>query len=101
MKKTIAETKDSLLAKVGQMHVKGTTALGPAVLTSVAMASKGAPGSQVIVCTDGMANVGLGSFRGYGGGDDALAFYDQVGLLAEQNGVMVNLITIQGAEANI
>lgn len=84
------------------MHVKGTTALGPAVLTSVAMASKGAPGSQVIVCTDGMANVGLGSFRGYGGAEDgALAFYDQVGLLAEQNGVMVNLITIQGAEANI
>jgi len=71
------------------MHVNGTTALGPAVLTSVAMASKGAPGSQVIVCTDGMANVGLGSFRGlggfggYGGGDDSLAFYDQVGLLAE------------------
>ena len=104
MKKPIAETKDSLLQKVGQMHVNGTTALGPAVLTSVAMASKGAPGSQVIVCTDGMANVGLGSFRGfggYGGGEDSLAFYDQVGLLAEQNGVMVNLITIQGAEANI
>ena len=66
------------------MHVKGTTALGPAVLASVAMASKGAPGSQVIVCTDGMANVGLGSFRGYGGeGADALAFYDKVGALAE------------------
>jgi hypothetical protein len=30
-----------------------------------------------------------------------MAFYDQVGLLAEQSGVMVNLITIQGAEANI
>ena len=46
------------------MQVKGTTALGPGVLTSVAMASKGAPGSQVIVLTDGMANVGLGTFRG-------------------------------------
>ena len=54
------------------MQIKGTTALGPAVLTSVAMASKGAPGSQVIICTDGMANVGLGSFNmyGYGGGQD-------------------------------
>ena len=72
MKKTIAETKDSLLQRVGQMCIKGTTALGPAVLTSVAMASKGAPGSQVIICTDGMANVGLGSFNmyGYGGGQD-------------------------------
>jgi Mg-chelatase subunit ChlD len=63
MNKTISETKDALLARVGQMHTKGRTALGPAVLTSVAMASKGAPGSQVIICTDGMANVGLGSFQ--------------------------------------
>jgi hypothetical protein len=38
---------------------------------SVAMASKGAPGSQVIICTDGMANVGLGAFSMYNmqGGD--------------------------------
>ena len=60
----MSETKDTLLGRVGNMQVKGTTALGPGVLTSVAMASKGAPGSQVIVLTDGMANVGLGTFRG-------------------------------------
>lgn len=65
MNKPINETKDSLLARVGQLRVKGRTALGPAVLTSVAMASKGAPGSQVIICTDGMANVGLGAFSSY------------------------------------
>ena len=40
----------------------GPTALGPALLTSVALASKGAPGSTVILCTDGLANIGLGSF---------------------------------------
>ena len=40
----------------------GPTALGPAVLTSIAMASEGAPGSIVVVCTDGLANVGVGSF---------------------------------------
>ena len=62
MNRPISETKDALLARVGSLGVNGRTALGPAVLTSVAMASKGAPGSQVIVCTDGMANVGLGSF---------------------------------------
>ena len=44
------------------MHTKGITALGHAVLTSVAMASKGAPGSQVIILTDGVANQGIGSF---------------------------------------
>lgn len=40
----------------------GPTALGPAVLTAIALAGEGAPGSTVIVCTDGLANVGLGSF---------------------------------------
>jgi hypothetical protein len=41
----------------------GPTALGPGVLTAIALAGEGAPGSTVIVCTDGLANVGLGSFE--------------------------------------
>jgi len=40
----------------------GSTALGPAVLTSVALASEGKPGSTVVICTDGLSNRGLGSF---------------------------------------
>ena len=73
------------------------------MLTSIAMASKGAPGSQIIVCTDGMANVGVGAFEHYGGGggQSAAQFYDKLGEYAEENGVMVNLVTIAGAEANI
>ena len=40
----------------------GPTALGPAILTAISLAGEGSPGSTVIVCTDGLANVGLGSF---------------------------------------
>lgn len=40
----------------------GPTAMGPALITAIAMASSGAPGSSVVVCTDGLANVGLGAF---------------------------------------
>jgi hypothetical protein len=37
------------------------TALGPAILTSVALAAnEGKSGSSVFVCTDGLANYGLG-----------------------------------------
>ncbi len=37
------------------------TALGPAILTSVVLAANGGkPGSSVFVCTDGLANYGLG-----------------------------------------
>ena len=105
MNKPISETKESLLHRVSEMHTKGITALGPAVLTSVAMASKGAPGSQVIILTDGMANQGIGCFSGFsrfvGEDTDALAFYEKVGKLAEDSGVLVNLVTIAGCEANI
>jgi len=66
MNKPVSETKDALQNRVAAMSTKGRTALGPAVLTSVAMASKGAPGSQVIICTDGMANVGIGAFSNNG-----------------------------------
>jgi hypothetical protein len=39
----------------------GPTALGPAVLTAVSMASKQKIGSQIVICTDGLANIGLGA----------------------------------------
>ena len=102
MNRPICETKESLLHRVSQMQTKGATCLGPAVLTSVAMASKGAPGSQVIILTDGMANQGIGSF-GYLANQqqDSLAFYERVGKLAEETGVLVNLVTIDSCEANI
>lgn len=38
--------------------------MGPALLASVLLASEGKPGSAVIICTDGLANKGLGSFEG-------------------------------------
>ena len=45
-----------------QLEENGPTALGPAVLTAVSIAGEGALGSTVILCTDGLANVGLGAF---------------------------------------
>lgn len=40
----------------------GPTALGPGLASAIALASQGAPGSSVVLCTDGLANVGLGAF---------------------------------------
>ena len=45
------------------MKADKQTALGPAVLTSIAMASQGCKGSSVVICTDGLANKGLGSLE--------------------------------------
>jgi hypothetical protein len=55
------------------MEYRGSTALGPALLLSVAMAARGKPGSKVILYTDGMANIGLGAFSS--SGVDRTGFY--------------------------
>jgi hypothetical protein len=49
----IKETFHSLDLKVANMKTEGSTALGPGLLTSIALAGEGTLGSQVIVCTDG------------------------------------------------
>lgn len=102
--KPICETKDALKAKLEAIEETGPTALGPAVLTSVAMATQGAAGSCVVICTDGLANVGLGAF------DDCIteaeqvaadSFYTQIGQIAQQAGITINVVSIEGDECNI
>ena len=82
----------------------GPTALGPAVLTSIALASEGSAGSQVVICTDGLANIGVGAF------DEAKTeveiakvdeFYERVGEFAKSKGVTVNIVSIIGDECNL
>jgi malic enzyme len=48
------------------LRATNSTALGPGMLTAVGLASLGSPGSQVIVCTDGEANMGIGSYKDTG-----------------------------------
>ena len=62
MDKPVGESAAALIDQVMQLREGGQTALGPAVITSVAMAARH-PGSRVVVCTDGLANIGLGSLE--------------------------------------
>jgi hypothetical protein len=47
--------------------------MGPGILAALAIASKGKLGSMVIICTDGLANRGLGSLENEEEGEP---FYD-------------------------
>lgn len=62
MKNPVGKTIRGLIEKLHAIEETGATALGPAIVTSVCMAAQGKPGSTVVVCTDGLANVGLGAF---------------------------------------
>ena len=55
------------------------------------LASKGKPGSMVIICTDGLANKGLGALDG-----SSDEFYNELSEFAKQNGISVSIVTIKG-----
>jgi hypothetical protein len=63
------------------------------------------PGSQVVVCTDGLANVGLGAMdAGAKGGQEQAAvneWYEGVGALAQLNGTAVSIVSIKGDECRL
>lgn len=57
----LANSYEQLVHNFSKVEAAGATALGPAILSAIELASKGAAGSTVMICTDGLANVGLGS----------------------------------------
>ena len=56
----IAESFESLLNQINKIEAKEQTALGPALIAAIDIVEKGSPGSSVILCTDGLANIGVG-----------------------------------------
>lgn len=100
MKHGISTTKVPLIKQLSGLEEQGGTALGPALLISVAMAAK-QPGSKVIICTDGLANIGLGSMDESSQKATAAKFYDSVSLYAKENGVTVSVITIAGTDCSM
>lgn len=61
MTQPISVASQKLIDRFASFQERGQTALGPALLAAVALAADGKPGSVVVLCTDGLANVGLGA----------------------------------------
>ncbi len=102
--KGVKDTKASLVARLGTIEESGQTALGPALVVALGLAMKGKPGSRVILCTDGLANVGLGpveTLASKAAFDETSAFYKKVGELAKSKGVSISLISIVGDECRL
>jgi hypothetical protein len=93
---------DALSKTVFSLEEKGQTALGPALLISTSIASL-RPGSTVVLCTDGLANIGLGAFEEASPNEmDAIEkFYVDAANEAKNNGVSVSIISIQGTTVNL
>ncbi|XP_067849909.1 circularly permutated Ras protein 1 [Heptranchias perlo] len=100
--RSIAESFQALSYRVHEMRERGATALGPAALVSVSIASE-RPGSKVIICTDGRANTGLGYLESVEEDvyECSRQFYTDVGEQATLNGVIVSILTIEGTDCRL
>eukprot|EP00753_Platysulcus_tardus_P005322 PLAT13174.1.p1 GENE.PLAT13174.1~~PLAT13174.1.p1 ORF type:complete len:812 (-),score=424.03 PLAT13174.1:165-2561(-) len=96
IEQTIADSVDALKTRLFELEEGGPTALGPAAVAAVAMASK-VIGSRVVLCTDGVANVGLGSLDGSEEEQAASAeFYSRLASYAAEQSVTIDVIGIEG-----
>ncbi|KAF6735258.1 Circularly permutated Ras protein 1 [Oryzias melastigma] len=99
----IAETYHHLIRTIKELREHGATALGPAVLASVAIASK-YPGSKVILCTDGKANIGLGEMEqtsSLSSSPLSSYFYKQLALESVRKGVIISVMSFKGTNCRL
>jgi hypothetical protein len=105
MTQGIDKTEAQLNEKLFALEETGPTALGPAVVSAIAMAGECGNGSSVVICTDGLANVGVGCLEeqkdSSNAAQDVATFYEQLADYAYQKGVTVNIISIKGEECDL
>ena len=93
--KPIEQSFEDLKKVIDEIKEGGGTALGPGLSTSVGIARK-FPGAEVIICTDGEPNSGVGSLGSGGTGD--IKFYQNIGQEALISESTISVIGIEGQE---
>jgi hypothetical protein len=93
--KPLSESKEKLLKSITELSESGATALGPAVVVSIAML-KNIPGSTIVLATDGLANTGVGAMDIAEVLPAATQFYNEVATFSKEKGITINVIGIKG-----
>ncbi len=68
--------------------------MGPALIAAIEIASKGTPGSSIYLCTDGLANIGLGALENLN--EENRKLYEELAEVAKTRNLSVNIMTIKG-----
>ena len=95
-KMTIKSTGKDWQNTIQKMVSLGSTALGPAVIVARIMSLTAGTG-RILLLTDGMANEGVGSLSG--SSPEGKAFYKQIGEELKRNGIVLDLVGIQGEDS--
>jgi small GTP-binding protein len=96
----VKESQQKLTEKIMALEEGGATALGPALTVAIAMASKSPQGS-VILCTDGLSNVGLGAMDKSDSKTQVQKFYDKLAQTALLHHTPVSVIGLEGEDCGL
>ncbi|CAK61233.1 unnamed protein product (macronuclear) [Paramecium tetraurelia] len=97
MQNPISKQADNIINICEQLQDNGQTALGPALISALELAKVGKPGSMIIICTDGLANLGIGALDS----ESSKRFYQELGKMAAEKGIIISLVTIKGEGCKI
>ena len=90
-KMTIETTGKKWQKTIAKLDDLSSTALGPAMVAARIMSLAAGTG-RILLLTDGMANVGVGSLSG--ASPEGKKFYKQIGAELKKNGIIVDLVGI-------
>lgn len=93
---TINGVVDRLAGTVANLRPSGNTALGPALAVGVGLAS-GRAGSKIVLCTDGMANNGVGAIQK----NQECPFYGDIARRAAEEGTVISVVTMEGEDCSM
>ncbi|GAM19920.1 hypothetical protein SAMD00019534_030950 [Acytostelium subglobosum LB1] len=96
---TISNAISLLKDRIKSLEPEQSTALGPALLLAVSIASQ-RPLGEVVICTDGMPNVGLGAIEDLPLAP-ARAFYDRVSNFAKSKKTSISILGISGCDIDL
>ena len=98
---SISESNQTIRDQTKNLEEGGATALGPALAASVHLCESAKGRKEVIICTDGIPNVGIGSLDEDSSQDQGKEFYSMISKHAKTAGVTINFIAIEGCECSL
>ena len=96
----ISKSSNFILSKLFSIKTLRCTALGPGIISSLSLLKNAKKGSRIFLCTDGLANSGLGKINKLTIQENKL-FYEKIGEEAEKKGISINLITFKDEHSDI
>ena len=99
----ISKTSNKILSVLNRINENGCTALGPGIVLSLSLLKNAKKGSRIFLCTDGLANEGIGKIEEENEKEfeKTKEFYENIGNEALEKGISINLITFKDQHSGI